>query len=208
MKQRLAVDIWRSALEELQGKVSAANYDTWLRNTVGLSQRDGSLVVGVPSTFVTESLEKRLHPLIEKTVGSIAGRPLSVQFQVHLGQGDADLGPVQPPTTTQFLSQRPSPTKFNRRYTFDTFLVGTCNRLAHAASQRVAQDPGGSYNPLFIYGGADQEAVDARAHYESFTGEVGIPTSFVTIDGANHDFYSLEWERRIAEATLERIGRP
>jgi chromosomal replication initiator protein len=117
------------------------------------TERDGSLVVGVPSTFVTESLEKRLHPLIEKTVSGIAGRPLSVQFQVHLGNEDDDLGPAQPSTTGQTFSQRPSPTKFNRRYTFDTFLVGTCNRLAHAAAQRVAQDPGGSYNPLFIYSG-------------------------------------------------------
>ena len=90
MKQGSASAIWRSTLEELQGKVSAANYQTWLKNTVGLTQRDGSLVVGVPSTFVTESLEKRLHPLIEKTVSSIAGRSLSVQFQVHLGEGEAE----------------------------------------------------------------------------------------------------------------------
>jgi len=190
MKQRLAVDIWRSALEELQGKVSAANYDTWLRNTVGLSQRDGSLVVGVPSTFVTESLEKRLHPLIEKTVGSIAGRPLSVQFQVHLGQGDADLGPVQPPATTQFLSQRPSPTKFNRRYTFDTFLVGTCNRLAHAASQRVAQDPGGSYNPLFIYSGVGL----GKTHLLHAIGHISARTCprvmYVTAEQFTNEFIS------------------
>jgi len=153
MKQRAATEIWRSTLEELQGKVSTANYQTWLKNTVGLAQRDGSLVVGVPSTFVTEELEKRLHPLIEKTVSGIAGRPLSVEFQVHLGDESGVLGPAQPSTAGQAFSQRPSPTKFNRRYTFDTFLVGTCNRLAHAAAQRVAQDPGGSYNPLFIYSG-------------------------------------------------------
>lgn len=153
MKTRLAAGIWQSALEELQTKVSSANYQTWLKNTVGLDQRDGSLIVGVPSTFVTESLEKRLHPLIEKTVSSIAGHPLKVQFQVHLGSGDGDLGPSAPSPSSQKFSQRAEPPKFNRRYTFDTFLVGTCNRLAHAASQRVANDPGSSYNPLFIYSG-------------------------------------------------------
>ena len=152
MKTR-AADIWQSTLEELESKVSSANYQTWLKNTVGLNQRDGSLIVGVPSTFVTESLEKRLHPLIEKSVSGIAGRPLKVQFQVHLGNEKVEWSPASPAKSPQPFSQRAVPPKFNRRYTFDTFLVGTCNRLAHAAAQRVAQDPGGSYNPLFIYSG-------------------------------------------------------
>ncbi|UCG82272.1 MAG: chromosomal replication initiator protein DnaA [Dehalococcoidia bacterium] len=153
MKSKSASDIWQSALEELQGKVSSANYQTWLKNTVGLSQRDGSLVVGVPSTFVTESLEKRLHPLIEKTVSGIAGRQLSVEFQVHLGDAQEELGPSLPAVPRQQYSQRSSPPKVNHRYTFETFLVGTCNRLANAAALRVANDPGSSYNPLFIYSG-------------------------------------------------------
>jgi len=153
MKARSAAEVWQAALEELQGKVSPANYRTWLRNTVGLAQRDGNFVVGVPSSFVTESLEKRLNPLIEKTLSGITGRSLKVQFQVHMGSEDEQLRPSAPSPCSQQLTQRASPPQFNRRYTFDTFLVGTCNRLAHAAGQRVANDPGGSYNPLFIYSG-------------------------------------------------------
>ena len=190
MKQSSASAIWRSTLEELQGKVSAANYQTWLKNTVGLSQRDGSLVVGVPSTFVTESLEKRLHPLIEKTVSNIAGRPLSVQFQVHLGEGEAELGPAQPSDAIATYSQRPSPSKFNRRYTFDTFLVGTCNRLSHAAAQRVAQDPGGSYNPLFIYSGVGL----GKTHLLHAIGHVASRTCprvmYVTAEQFTNEFIS------------------
>ena len=153
MKARSAAEVWQAALEELQVKVSPANYQTWLKNTVGLAQRDGNFIVGVPSSFVTESLEKRLNPLIEKTLSGITGRSLKVQFQVHLGDEEGELGPSPPSPYSQQLSQRASPPKFNRRYTFDTFLVGTCNRLAHAAAQRVADDPGNSYNPLFIYSG-------------------------------------------------------
>ncbi len=153
MKARSAAEVWQAALEELQVKVSPANYRTWLRNTVGLAQRDGNFIVGVPSSFVTESLEKRLNPLIEKTLSGITGRSLKVQFQVHMGNEDGQLRPSPPSLSTQQLAQRASPPQFNRRYTFDTFLVGTCNRLAHAAGQRVANDPGGSYNPLFIYSG-------------------------------------------------------
>ena len=153
MKASSAAEVWQAALEELQLKVSPANYQTWLKNTVGLAQRDGDFIVGVPSSFVTESLEKRLNPLIEKTLSGITGRSLKVQFQVHLGDEEGELGPSPPSLSKQQLSQRASPPKFNRRYTFDTFLVGTCNRLAHAAAQRVANDPGSSYNPLFIYSG-------------------------------------------------------
>ncbi len=153
MKARSAAEVWQAALQELQVKVSPANYQTWLKNTVGLAQRDGNFIVGVPSSFVTESLERRLNPLIEKTLSGITGRSLKVQFQVHLGDEDGELGPALPSLSNQQLSQRASPPKFNRRYTFDTFLVGTCNRLAHAAAQRVACDPGNSYNPLFIYSG-------------------------------------------------------
>lgn len=58
---------------------------------------------------------------------------------------------------------------------------------------------------LFIYGGADPEAVDARAHYEAFTREAGIPSRTVVIEGSNHDFYSLAWEDQIAGLTRDWI---
>ena len=135
MKAKSAVDVWQAALEDLKVKVSPANYETWLRNTVGLAQKDGCFIVGVPSSFVTESLENRLHPLIEKTVSGIAGRSLKVQFQVHLGNDQGGILPASPVHSAQPYSQRAAPPRFNRRYTFETFLVGSCNRLAHAASQ-------------------------------------------------------------------------
>lgn len=159
MKARSAADIWRAALEELQHKVSSANYQTWLTNTVGLSKRDHNLIVGVPSTFVTESLEKRLHPLIEKTLANITGEQLAVQFQVHLGDESEAMIPPIPASGARVRAasspsgQRTCPAKLNRRYTFDSFIVGSCNRLAHAAALAVAENPGTSYNPLFIYSG-------------------------------------------------------
>jgi chromosomal replication initiator protein len=159
MKAKSAADIWRAALEELEHKVSSANYQTWLRNTVGLARRDHCLIVGVPSTFVTESLEKRLHPLIEKTLSTIAGEPLTVQFQVHLGGEDAEMTPPVPASSQRSApaaspsSQRSGPAKLNRRYAFSSFIVGSCNRLAHAAALGVAENPGMSYNPLFVYSG-------------------------------------------------------
>ena len=97
MKPRSAADIWQTALGELRVKVSPANYQTWLKDTIGISQRDGNFIIGVPSTFATESLEARLHPLIEKTLAGIIGSPVKAQFQVHLGNGSEQLGPSSPP---------------------------------------------------------------------------------------------------------------
>lgn len=158
MTTRSASDIWRAALEELQHKVSSANYQTWLKNTVGLARRDHCLIVGVPSTFVTEALEKRLHPLIEKTLTNITGEAAEVQFQVHLGDGAEEMIPA--PRSSNQRTARPAPAngrfappKLNRRYTFPSFIVGSCNRLAHAAALGVAENPGNTYNPLFLYSG-------------------------------------------------------
>ena len=159
MKTKSAADIWRAALEELQHKVSSANYQAWLKNTVGLAQRDHCLIVGVPSTFITESLEKRLHSLIEKTLTNITGQPLTVQFQVHLGDEVEEMVPRASASYQQGSaapsppSQRISMPKLNRRYTFPSFIVGSSNRLAHAAALGVAENPGNTYNPLFIYSG-------------------------------------------------------
>ena len=61
---------------------------------------------------------------------------------------------------------------------------------------------------LFIYGGADPEAVDAFGHYQAFTREAHIPSEFVTIDGSNHDFYSIAWEQRIIDLTTAWMERP
>lgn len=157
MKARSAVDIWQAALEELQHKVSSANYQTWLRNTVGLALRDHCLIVGVPSTFITESLEKRLHPLIEKTLTNVTGQSLKIQFQVHLGDEVEEMIPIASSSNHRVSpahsTQRFSSLKLNRRYTFPSFIVGSSNRLAHAAALGVAENPGNSYNPLFIYSG-------------------------------------------------------
>jgi chromosomal replication initiator protein len=197
MKTRPAADIWKAALEELQIKVSPANYQTWLKNTVGLSLNDGCFTVGVPSSFVTEALEKRLNPLIEKTLTEIAGKPLKVQFQVHLGNGDEELAPPVPsaPASTNY-KQRTGAPKLNRRYTFSTFIVGSCNRLAHAAAMGVAENPGNSYNPLFIYSGSGL----GKTHLLHAIGWVALRSCprvmYVTAEQFTNEFITAIRERR------------
>lgn len=197
MKTRTAAEIWKAALDELQAKVSPANYQTWLKNTVGLTYSDSCFTIGVPSSFVTESLEKRLHPLIEKTLTGITGKPISVQFQVHLGNGDEELAPPVPssPSSPNY-KQRPSAPKLNRKYTFSTFIVGSSNRLAHAGALGVAENPGNSYNPLFVYSGPGL----GKTHLLHAIGWEAIRVRprvmYVTAEQFTNEFISAIRERR------------
>ncbi len=151
MEARPAQEIWESALGELQLQVNKPNYKTWLEKTVGLSLQDNQFVVGVPNTFVAEYLDRNQRSLIEKTLIAITRRNINVRFLVngrqHTSPGTSG---SQEETTGAHPTSSPD---FNPKYTFDSFIVGNQNSLAYAAALGIAQNPGHSYNPLFIYGG-------------------------------------------------------
>ena len=148
-RARTPQEIWETALGELQIQVSRANYRTWLSKTSGLSYQDDKFVIGVPNTFAAEYLEKNQRSLIEKALVGLTVPGVQVVFQVngktHFPAASADTA-VPPP--------EPSYTRLNPDYVFDHFIEGGGNRLARAAALSVAQNPGHSYNPLFIYAGA------------------------------------------------------
>ena len=151
-----AKEIWERALGELQIQVSRANYATWLKNSQGVSSQDNIFIVSVPNIFVAEWLSKRLYSLIEKTLVDITGKSLNVQFVVH-GQDPLHVNPLAYANQADGgTSSKARQDKLNQRYTFDNFVVGDCNRLAYAAAVEVAENPGNTYNPLFIHSGAGQ----------------------------------------------------
>ncbi len=151
-----AHEIWQKALGELQTQVSRANFNTWLSNSYGVSFENGTFIVGTPSAFVAEWLTKRLHPLVRKTLTHVAGLDADVQFIVHdavkplarprLQSARADGGVITPIRTDNL----------NLKYTFDSFVVGACNRLAYATALEIAENPVSAFNPLYIYGGTGQ----------------------------------------------------
>ena len=144
-----AKDAWTAALGELELQVPRSTYETWLKDTVGISVTDQSMIVGVPNAFTAEWLEKRVYQLVRKTVSKIADQPLDVKFLIQASShGDPDSNsPINPaPNTT--LPVRCVP---NHRYSFDSFVVGPSNNLSYSAAQAVASSPGQYYNPLFIY---------------------------------------------------------
>ncbi len=139
MGARSAQEIWEAALGELQVQVTRSYYRTWLEKTTGLSYQDNRFVIGAPNTFVAEYLDKNQRSLIEKTLIGLTGPDIEVSFRV---------GPGPEPATQAVSRPRPGP-----KYTFDSFVVSDSNRLAYAAAVSVAENPGRSYNPLFLYGG-------------------------------------------------------
>ncbi|MBU0494510.1 MAG: chromosomal replication initiator protein DnaA [Chloroflexi bacterium] len=161
-------EIWQAVLGQLQLQVTPADYDTWIRDTQVISSEDGLFVVGTPNVFAREWLENRLHTLIKKTLTGLVGRTTQVRFVVQTTPAARErytlVSPV--PETTEEPGQPSTSMSDNRpparaplatglrpTYTFDSFIVGPSNRLAHAAAQAVVTQPAGAYNPLFLYGG-------------------------------------------------------
>ena len=145
---RSAQDIWESALGELQLQVNKPNYQTWFSGSKGLTCQRDRFVIGVSNAFVAEYLEKNQRSLIEKTLIGLTSKNINVSFVISpTAPGPSENRPAQ--VNTPFIEDM----DLNDKYTFDSFIVGGCNRLAYAAALGVAQNPGQSYNPLFIYGG-------------------------------------------------------
>jgi len=158
MEDPAAHRVWDTALGQLQLKVTRPNYDTWLKDTVGLAADDGTFLIGTPSDFVSEWLSSKMSPVIARTVGGILGHEVSVRFQVvspsHGGNGhQVEPSPLPAAGSPTAVTASPSPpSKLNARFTFDRFVVGDGNRLAAAAALAAADQPAEVYNPLFIYG--------------------------------------------------------
>ena len=165
MTTKSAQQIWETALGELEIDVNGPNFRTWLEGTVGLSFQDSEFAVGVPNTFVAEFLERNLRSLVEKVLTGLTRSEIKVHFQVAAGFADktgyagkvgnaGEAGRAGKAGEGGVPGQsRPLPL-FNPKYTFETFVVGSSNQLAYSAAQKVVENPGKAYNPLFIHGPA------------------------------------------------------
>jgi len=173
-----AKEIWKRALGELQIQVSKANYTTWLSNSYGLNCQDNILVVSVPNVFIAEWLSKRLYPLVRKTLVDITGKDIDVQFVVHNSEQLA-ASPVANQTDGG-TSSKATQYKFNPKHTFDNLIVSDFNRLAYAAAVEVAENPGISYNPLFIHSSTGQGKTHLLHAIGHLTTSNGLRAAYIT----------------------------
>jgi chromosomal replication initiator protein len=147
---------WKAALGQLEIAVTRANYDTWLRDTVGLRHDDTHFVVGAQNDFAIEWLATRMRSLIERALARVVGRPTTVAFEVARSE------PAEPPTIIPVESKtqtdspvpdffrKPAPPAVHPALTFDSFVVGDENAMAYNAARAVAAGQGSA--PLYIFG--------------------------------------------------------
>lgn len=163
-------ELWEAVLGQLELKMSKAHFTTWFRNTFVTDYRNGEITVAVPNSIAQSWLEKKYFKDLVEAIQNITNQPvrsltcrvetkpippqpLVLENQRPATPAHEDYGFVQ---TGGGAIEMPPPSgniTVNPAYTFQTFVVGKQNELAHAAAQAVASQPGGTYNPLFIYGG-------------------------------------------------------
>lgn len=142
--------LWSKFLDAVRPQISSANFRTFFANTSIESTEDGRIILSTPSAFVKETLNQRHLPLIEKTLGELLDKKVGVEFIVKNGrQGILEDGGED----IFQIVQAPSISYLNLKYTLENFVVGPSNNVAYAAACAVVQNPGISYNPLFVYGG-------------------------------------------------------
>ncbi|HEX5809443.1 MAG TPA: chromosomal replication initiator protein DnaA [Anaerolineales bacterium] len=160
-----AEQAWQSVLGQLQMEMPRASFDTWVRDTKPVSYQDGTLTIGVRNAYARDWLESRLASTVSRLLIGIMNASVAVNFIVNGSEPEpvveeAHLPSVQPEpfdyAQGRSAAAYDSPARnsyMNPRYLFDTFVVGSGNRLAHAACLAVAEKPARAYNPLFLYGG-------------------------------------------------------
>ncbi|OZM56562.1 chromosomal replication initiation protein DnaA [Lottiidibacillus patelloidae] len=150
-------DLWSKALTEIEKKLSKPSFETWLKSTKAHGLTNDTLTVTAPNEFARDWLESRYSQLISDTLEAITGTYLNVKFIIPQNKQDDDIdlqnATKQPPMVNNDGSEEISKNMLNSKYIFDTFVIGSGNRFAHAASLAVAEAPAKAYNPLFIYGG-------------------------------------------------------
>ena len=150
-----AEQAWQTVLAQLQMDMPRASFDTWVRDTRPVGYENGMLTVGVRNAYARDWLDSRLAASVNKILIDTLNSKVSVNFIVSHSEENASHEPEAGPASIQITPPEPKPrhVTLNPRYTFDTYVVGSGNRLAHAACQAVAEKPARAYNPLFLYGG-------------------------------------------------------
>ncbi len=144
-----SMNAWTQILRQLQHRISPESFHNWLEPAQFSHIEGRSLIVSVPNASAKRWLETEYQNEILETA-----RQLAMDFQtvIFVTPDSPGVGPAGPPTQVPFNFDSAAHV-FNPKYTFESFVVGSCNQFAHAASRAVATNPSRMYNPLYLYGG-------------------------------------------------------
>ena len=155
-------ELWKAVLGEMELSLSRANFTTWFKNTVILSRDKTQVVVSVPNGFIKEWLENKFNKKILQSIRSLSPETREVKYtigrpKIELAKQDLARITFDPDLDEKAENTSASDvdkiTNLNKKYSFESFVVGSNNELAYSAAQGVVKNLGKLYNPLFLYGG-------------------------------------------------------
>jgi chromosomal replication initiator protein len=184
--------LWAEVSTRLRDALNDATYTTWFSEAGPGSLDDGAFVVLVPNDFTRDWIEGHFRGLLEAIVRDSLGDERTLRISVR-----------ELPALPRELHAPPRPVRsldgLNPKYTFDSFVIGSSNRFAHAAALAVAEAPAQAYNPLFIYGGTGlgkTHLLQAIAAYVTeHTG--GLSAKYVTSETFMNDFINSLRDKRV-----------
>ena len=147
--------LWNACLRRLENELPAQQFNTWIRplSAEAAAAESGTLVLCAPNRFILDLVRERFASRIGRLAAEATGRELEVKFVLA---PPTAVSPRAAAAPGRIANEQPSHferSRLNRNFTFDSFVTGKANQLARAAAIQVAENPGTSYNPLFIYGG-------------------------------------------------------
>ena len=157
------MNTWDQVLSRIEGRVSRHSFSTWFKPTQFHNEDAARVTVKVPNNWFAEWLETNYSQLIQDCLREVARPGLAVDFLADASATDSNPRPSPAgcssmPLTSASAADQALPSlavgaPLNPKYSFDSFVVSSCNQFAHAAAMAVAEQPSCSYNPLYIYGG-------------------------------------------------------
>jgi chromosomal replication initiator protein len=197
-----AESLWHEVAGRLRSSLNETTYGTWFGEARGVALEDGRFVLGVPNDFTRDWIEGHFLSLIGAAIRDVTGEERPIELQVVDGavpaEPSAEAARPRVSTVTP-LPNRPESGGFNSKYTFDSFVIGSSNRFAHAAALAVAEAPAQAYNPLFIYGGTGlgkTHLLQAVAQYVSEHTK-DLTVRYVTSETFMNDFINSLRDKRI-----------
>ena len=189
-----AEGLWSEVASRLRGALNDTTYRTWFDHVKGLELNDDAFVLAVPNDFTRDWIEGHFIGLISAAVGDTTGRERRIQLAVTEAEGGERTEPVEAQSRESIGG-----VGWNPKYTFDSFVIGSSNRFAHAAALAVAEAPAQAYNPLFIYGGTGlgkTHLLQAVAQYVS-EHQSELSVRYVTSETFMNDFINALRDKRI-----------
>jgi chromosomal replication initiator protein len=199
-----AENLWSEVASRLRGALNETTYRTWFGEASGADLSGDAFVLGVPNDFTREWIEGHFLGLIGAAVRDVTGteRDVHLRVQEQLGAVVADGRPTtaeRAPIVESPRVARVDTGGMNPKYTFDSFVIGSSNRFAHAAALAVAEAPAQAYNPLFIYGGTGLGKTHLLQAVAQYVGEHSdeLSVKYVTSETFMNDFINSLRDKRI-----------